>query len=294
MEYVFRDSKLVLSMEKKEFNYIKDLDKAKRNFCFATKFITFDIETRTIDNIMSPYCICFYDGFHKYSFYLSEFNDSNEMIKKALRSILTNKKYNNSLVFAHSFSKFDNTFILKNLVLIAIELNLKISIIKRDSEFINISVFSESTGFNINFRDSLLLLPSSLRKLAKSFSWYQPKGGVKDKSIFPYNFFNNPGIDLNYSGTVPDFKYFSDITLQEYNAYSSKFTKKWYLKYETIKYCLQDCVSLYQVLKKFSNTIYKDLKVNLKFAPTTSSLALRTFLLLPYVAKNKIQGCNWY
>lgn len=30
-------------------------------------------------------------------------------------------------------------------------------------------------------------------------------------------------------------------------------------------------------MSKFSNMLYKDLKVNIKFAATTSSLALRTF-----------------
>lgn len=88
---------------------------------------------------------------------------------------------------------------------------------------------------------------------------------------------NNSDLDLNYVGPVPDFRYFNDISLQQYTEYSKNFTKNWYLKYETKKYCLQDCVSLYQVIKKFSYMIYKELNVNLRFAPTTSSLALRTY-----------------
>lgn len=183
-------------MENRQVKFIKGLAKAKRNY---TKFITFDIETRTIDNVMIPYCICFFDGLKRFSFYITEFTNSEEMITKALRSILMNDYYTNHVVFAHNFSKFDAIFILKPLIKLATELGLKINIIKRDSDFININISSQSTGFTINFRDSLLLLPASLRKLAKSFQ-------VQDKSIFPYEFVNNPNIDMNYSGEVPDFK----------------------------------------------------------------------------------------
>lgn len=266
-EYIFRDGEILVTLENKDTRFIKSLAKVKRNF---TKFITIDIETRTLDNIMIPYCICFYDGYEKYSFYITDFKDSGEMITKALRSILLNPNYSDHIVFAHNFSKFDGVFILKALILLAKELNLKINIIQKDSDFINISIFSESTGFSINFRDSLLLLPSSLKKLAKSFK-------VENKTIFPYSFVNEPNTDMSYSGVVPDFKYFNDITLEEYQEYATKFTGKWNLKYVTIRYCLQDCVTLFQVIKKFSDTIFKDLKVNLKFAATTSSLALRTF-----------------
>lgn len=254
MEYIYKDSQIVIKMDHKNFNFIKSLSKAKKNF---VKFITLDIETRTIDNIMIPYCICYYDGVNEFSFYLTDYKSSEAMISACLESILTNDKYNNHIVYAHNFSRFDGIFIIKILVLLARELKLKISIIKRDSDFINISIKGESTGFNINFRDSLLLLPTSLRKLAKSF-------GVMEKSIFPYAFVNDPNLDLDYKGIVPDFKYFSDLSLVDYNNYTQNFNI-WSLKYETIKYCLQDCIVLYQVLKNFSQSIFKDLKVNLKF-----------------------------
>lgn len=104
IEYFYRDSVIVLTLEHKKFKFIKSLNKAKRKF---TKFITFDIESRTIDNVMIPYCICFYDGFNRLSFYLSDFKNGDEMILEALRSILTNVKYNGYIVYAHNFSKFD-------------------------------------------------------------------------------------------------------------------------------------------------------------------------------------------
>ena len=86
-------------------------------------------------------------------------------------------------------------------------------------------------------------------KLAKNFN-------VENKGIFPYNFLINTNNQLLYKGDVPDIKYFNDISDLEYQEYSNKFTStrasaQWDLKNETIKYCLQDCISLYQVIMKF-------------------------------------------
>lgn len=71
--------------------------------------------------------------------------------------------------------------------------------------------------YYLNFRDSLLILPSSLKKLAKSFD-------VNDKGLFPYAFVTNKTI--NYIGEVPAFKYFSGISLEVYNNYKQTFIGK--------------------------------------------------------------------
>lgn len=79
-------------------------------------------------------------------------------------------------------------------------------------------------------------------------------------------------------GPVPDFKYFSDISLDDYNKYVSGFKGlKWGTLAEIRKYCIQDCKVLYNIIVKFSENIFNDLSVNLQYTPTTSSLALRTF-----------------
>ena len=56
-------------------------------------------------------------------------------------------------------------------------------------------------------------MPSSLRKLAILFD-------VENKSIFPYAFVNDIKITLDYNGPVPDFKYFNNTSLKEYQDYS--------------------------------------------------------------------------
>lgn len=55
-----------------------------------------------------------------------------------------------------------------------------------------------SVKYNIKFKDSYLLLPASLIKLAKSFN-------LENKGIFPFRFVNDINIPLNYKGAVPAF-----------------------------------------------------------------------------------------
>ena len=51
---------VVCRYHKPSVNYIKGLVADRRADTF--KLITLDIETRTVDGLMSPYCICYYDG----------------------------------------------------------------------------------------------------------------------------------------------------------------------------------------------------------------------------------------
>lgn len=84
----------------------------------------------------------------------------------------------------------------------------------RDGKMINIKVSFNNGKNYINIRDSLLILPVSLRKLAVSFN-------VENKTIFPYLFVTNK--TLNYVGAVPAFKYFVGITQETYDNYTSLF-----------------------------------------------------------------------
>ena len=72
----------------------------------------------------------------------------------------------------------------------------------KDGKFLNIDVIFKMLDGQINtikIKDSLLLLPSSLASLAKSF-------GFEDKGLFPYTFPNKN--NLSYIGKVPKYKYF--------------------------------------------------------------------------------------
>jgi hypothetical protein len=64
---------------------------------------------------------------------------------------------------------------------------------------------------------------------------------------------NDTKITLDYNGPVPDFKYFNNTSLKEYQDYSKEFkNKNWNLKEETKKYCNQDVKTLYLIIDNFS------------------------------------------
>lgn len=125
--------------------------------------------------------------------------------------------------------------------------------------------------YKISFRDSYLMLPTSLAKLAKQFK-------VVNKGIFPYDFANFNKLD--YIGKVPDFKYFNKITIEQYNNYLNIFkNKEWNFKNETINYCNQDCISLYQVIIKFNELIFNKYSINIHNYPTLPSLTFAIYRL---------------
>jgi len=68
--------------------------------------------------------------------------------------------------------------------------------------------------------------------------------------------------------------FYKDISI---NDYSSMFTNNWNLKSEAIKYCEQDCISLYQIIEKFNNLIFNKFNLNVHRFPTLPSLALGIF-----------------
>jgi len=117
------------------------------------------------------------------------------MLKAAITSLLRNK-YNHYVVYAHNFSGFDGIFLLKVLTELGI-----IDPKMRDGKIFNITLkykINENKDGLLYFRDSLLLLPNSLRDLAESFD-------VESKSYFPYEFVNDPNVDLNYVGPIPNY-----------------------------------------------------------------------------------------
>nr|QWO71383.1 DNA polymerase [Termitomyces sp. Mi165-7] len=257
--YKIMDGKIVFMSKLIEFKFMKGVSKESD---YKNKFITMDFETRVIDDKMSIYCCSIFDGKNITSYYLNDFNNKEEMLREALKSLFL-RKYRGYKVFLHNFSNFDVIFILNGLVDVAQD----ISFILNDNNFIYL-ILKFSENYNLNFRDSFLLLPSSLRNLARSFN-------VQAKGIFPYKFLINNNIPLNYIGQIPNYNYFSDISLEEYNLYCKSFKgQNWDLKKETIKYCEQDVVTLHSLIEKFNLLIFRNNRVNAIKYPTLSSLAM--------------------
>ena len=83
------------------------------------------------------------------------------------------------------------------------------------------------------FRDSLLLIQGSLKDITKSFNTDHGKWN------FPHGFVRVD--NLNYVGDKPDFSYYTDIELTDYEAIPNK---NWSLINELLKYLWNDIISL--------------------------------------------------
>jgi len=262
-EYIFENSKIIVKKIERKSVFLKTIlqHQFKNN-----KFITMDLETRCLNNVMIPYTVSIFDGSDKFSFYLSDYNNSDEMLQKAIEYLLK-RKYHNYKVYLHNFSNFDSVFIIK----ILSSLSNKIKPIIREGKLIDLKFSFGSDNYSLFFRDSYLMLPSALKKLAENFN-------VENKGIFPYKFVNESGISLDYDGKVPAYKYFTDLSIEEYIKYCNQFKySNWNLKKETIKYCEQDCISLYQVIDKFALKIYELFRIDLFKYSTLPSLAFAIY-----------------
>jgi hypothetical protein len=129
------------------------------------------------------------------------------MIIQSIKDIMI-KKYDNYQVYIHNLANFDGIFLLKILANLG-----KVKPIIHNNDIIKIGF--TLNNYNITFKDSLQMLIVSLRKLAKAF------GVINQKGIFPHTFVNENNLD--YIGQVPEFKYFDDISLNDYNNYSKQF-----------------------------------------------------------------------
>jgi hypothetical protein len=265
-EYLFRNGELILKSKKIITPF---LSKIKQDSYMSTNFITMDLETRKIDNVLYPYCVSIYDGIKVKSFYLTDYYDSDDMLRTSI-NYLMKRKYHQHKVYLHNFSYFDGVFLLR----ILSSLGDSVKPIIRDSKIIDLK-FYFNNNYLLSFRDSYLILPSSLKDLAIQF-----KG--LNKGLYPYNFVNSKDVDLNYIGDIPNIKYFDKILQIEYINYKKQFLgdyyeKDWSLKKATILYCEEDAIILYKVIQNFNEKIYSLFRINILKCPTLSSLAFSIF-----------------
>jgi hypothetical protein len=118
----------------------------------------------------------------------------------------------------HNFDRFDSVYILPELLKMKEKYDLKITPLVNNGRLLEIKVTlllnekvpdshkkgprggTPLTRVTILFRDSLKLLPASLRELGAHFSVETQKG------FFPYNFMTKE--TLTYIGCKPDIKFY--------------------------------------------------------------------------------------
>jgi len=255
--YYFEDGQLQLHTIEKSCRKITTVNKSTYR---SKNFITYDIETKTIDGLMVPYCVCLYDGANHKIFYITDYDNLNLTIKEKSDIMLKDSilfllkpQYSGYKVYAHNFSYFDGIFLMKFLT----EVEGVVKPVIRDGKFIETKIFynwKDTTGktnlvnyenisnenifkeisnkaknckYNISFRDSLLLLPAKLSLLAKTF-------GVANKDLFPYKFINLNTTTFDYEGPMPSLQYYNVLDLgddvqerlQTWRAYKARFNNK--------------------------------------------------------------------
>nr|YP_010130189.1 hypothetical protein KQ422_mgp109 [Clavaria fumosa]QPZ51091.1 hypothetical protein [Clavaria fumosa] len=267
-DYFYVNGEIKLKTNEKKTPFLSQKEK---EINMNNKFLTMDLETRQIKGELIPYCVSIYNGKSSNSFYLSDYKNSEEMVKDGIKWLMR-KKYNKYKIYLHNFSYFDGIFIIKILASLT---TITLNPIIKNGRIINFPFrfYSDSSKkeYVLYFRDSYLILPSSLRKLSLSFS-------TESKGIFPYNFINNSNISLLYEGIVPKIDYFDNIGENEYNTYCKLFkNNNWNLKKESIKYCENDCIVLYNIIKNFNLKIFNLFKINIHKYPTLPSLSLAIY-----------------
>lgn len=264
------------------FKKYKKIDKVKPDPKIITNIITADIETYSTPcvsckesrlrclrrEVMVPYLACFYKkGVAAQGTYV--FNKNPEDLFKEFFDLLFTRAHNKHQIYFHNLAGFDNFFFFKYLI----KFGYKVKPIIHNGKFIQITV--KKGKYTYKLKDSYLLLPQSLDKLGKSFN---VESGGATKSIFPYLL-----SDLDYVGDYPEYKYFNKVKEAEYLRYKREYllhNESWTFREESIKYCINDCKVLYQVLMKFNQLIFTSFKKNISGYPTAPSLAFGIYRTL--------------
>jgi len=167
--YYYNNGELSLIKVEKKTRAIQSIKVRNK---LENKIITMDLETILINNIHTPYCLSWYDGLKSKSYFIQglELLENLEreekilgMIQNAIDDICI-RKYRNYKIYLHNFSKFDGYFLVKYLA----KLGTCDPIIHKGKIIsLKFSSFSKKGDsiYNVTFKDSYLLLPSSLRKL---------------------------------------------------------------------------------------------------------------------------------
>nr|YP_010044428.1 DNA polymerase [Trametes coccinea]QPF23669.1 DNA polymerase [Trametes coccinea] len=184
-KYQFLDGKILYKERICNYKIIKPL-LAKPYY--NNKFITMDLETRNVKGILVPYAIALFDGENSKTFYVTDYKDHNDMVISAIKSIML-RRYNGYKEYWHQFIFFYGIFLLNKKVSLADSIQPIIN----ENRYVNTKFKFYDNEYKLEFRDSLLMVPVSLRKLAKAFD-------VEDKTIFPYNFFSEDTFFKNYAG----------------------------------------------------------------------------------------------
>jgi len=226
------------------------------------KFITLDLECYGIKNDNETKLVPFLVGIFNDKLKLNKTcNLDTIQLYEFINKELLNYKYSGYIIYAHNLSSFDGIFILNQLVKLSEKIKIRIEPLFRDSKIIQIKVYyaynhtENKFRYSVIFRDSLLILKTSLDKLSKTFLSDQPelqKDTSKGK-ILINQIVNKTESEIK--SKLNDDKFINEFT----------------------KYCIQDCISLYFIIEIFNYLIFDKYRINIHKYPTLPSLAFAIF-----------------
>lgn len=208
--------------------HIAALTRLNHSICTPTKKCIFDIETI---GWTEPYACGFYDG--------KEFQlfEDKQCIKDFLQHFLSHR-FRSYIAFAHNGGKFDFNFILRELCSNEFKGKYELQPLRVGSRIIQIRI--EDKHRNVwTLRDSIALLPFSLRDLTNNFNVENKKGEFEHSKI-------------NWSNWRQ-------------------------LKEEWLPYLVSDCKGLYQVLEIDENWTMTKFNVSYKRAITIAQQSMQIF-----------------
>jgi hypothetical protein len=181
-------------------------------------------------------------------------------------------------LYAHNMAKFDGHFVITSLMKSGFIIN---PVFKNESTILYVDIsHPDVPSIKITLRDSLMILPGSLEKLAKTFKTSFTKG------IFPYKFMNNTTI--YYDGPKP-YKHFYNPSVSQ-DDYDNIPTT-WSARNETLEYLRLDLETLFEVVTIHSRTVFDKYGVSIFNTLTVPSLAMKVFRTnflgnteIPYIA----------
>ena len=244
----------------------KPFSSVKSEKVMKTNFVTMDVETINQSGDLIPYLISAFNGssyINSYATVVDGVINQQELVGSFISQLYTqfSKKGKTLTVYAHNLSSFDGIFLVRNMLTLG-----RVQPLIYNGRLISIKL-RLSNGKTIVFKDSFLLLPNSLRKLCIAFNV------VESKSIFPFLL-----SDILYKGLFPAYKYWTEISNEQYLSLSKEFIGlTWSFKDEAIKYCNLDCKCLFEILTKFNELIFKHFSINIHGSLTLPSLAMRIF-----------------
>ena len=245
---------------------------------------SFDLETYSKNGKSQVYSLGFAHGGNNVmiskpeikSYYLKKGQNSDDLILECINEMLKTK-YHKTIFYTHNFGGYDVFYVLHTLARYNEKIGVKhynMKALFRDNKVLKLEITvksKKSRSNTIYFADSLALLPTSLKSLAKGFSTEYLK------PYFPYTFVTEK--TLYYEGSTPSIEFFhslkEDISLEEYN---KLYQKNWNLKEQTLKYLESDLISLLQIMYEFSNHVFDNHQVQVTECFTITSLAVKIFL----------------